>query len=128
YSTMASKRIMVVGDNSTFQELMTAILREAGYTVLQEADGHHALKWLAWFRPDIIFLDMEAPDVDRWTFLFTNYWIFGSQAPIIAVTESRVMPMPATSRLRESFPKPTTRSEAYNLLHILQLQSDMPGT
>jgi CheY-like chemotaxis protein len=121
---MVSRRVMIIGDDAAFQELMTTTLTEAGYTVLHEADGHHALKWLAWFRPDLIFLDLETPDVDRWTFLFTNYWIFGSQAPIFTVTAANVMPMPANMRLRDSFPRPTSRSEVYNLLHLLQLHSD----
>jgi len=58
---MAKKRIMVVDDEESLRELLTAIMEQEGYEVIIAADGNECLKKLKTVRPDLILLDMMMP-------------------------------------------------------------------
>lgn len=58
---MAKKRIMVVDDEESLRELVTAIMEQEGYEVIRAADGNECLKKLKTVRPDLILLDMMMP-------------------------------------------------------------------
>ncbi|MDP9801159.1 two-component system OmpR family response regulator [Arcanobacterium wilhelmae] len=57
-------RILVVDDEPTIRELLSASLRFAGFDVAAAADGAEALKQQAIFAPDIVVLDVMLPDMD----------------------------------------------------------------
>lgn len=63
-STEVEARILVVDDEPTIRELLTASLRFAGFEVASAADGHEALRAHRDNRPDLVVLDIMLPDMD----------------------------------------------------------------
>jgi CheY-like chemotaxis protein len=60
---------MVVDDNPVCRDMLGLLLRDAGYTVWEVADGRQALERLrAGPRPGLIVLDLAMPVVDGFTF------------------------------------------------------------
>jgi two-component system chemotaxis response regulator CheY len=54
--------VLVVDDDALMRELLKAILREEGFTVVGEAkDGQDALKQLDRLSPDVVCLDVNMP-------------------------------------------------------------------
>ena len=60
-------RLLVVDDEPSIRELLTASLRFAGFEVLPAADGAEALKLAEQHRPDLVVLDIMLPDLDGFT-------------------------------------------------------------
>src|SRR3954470_15842599 len=60
-------RLLVVDDEPSIRELLTASLRFAGFEVLSAADGAEALKLAEQHRPDLVVLDIMLPDLDGFT-------------------------------------------------------------
>jgi two-component system OmpR family response regulator len=60
-------RLLVVDDEPSIRELLTARLRFAGFEVFGAADGAEALKLAEQYRPDLVVLDVMLPDVDGFT-------------------------------------------------------------
>lgn len=58
---MAKKKVMIVDDEESLRELVTAIMEQEGYEVITAADGDECLKKLKNVRPDLILLDMMMP-------------------------------------------------------------------
>lgn len=59
-----SERLLVVEDEPTLRELLSASLRLAGFTVVPVATGAQALAAVREQRPDLIVLDVMLPDFD----------------------------------------------------------------
>ncbi len=57
-------RLLVVDDEPSIRELLTASLRYAGFEVFPAADGAEALKLADRHRPDLVVLDVMLPDFD----------------------------------------------------------------
>jgi len=57
-------RLLVVDDEPSIRELLTASLRFAGFEVYGAADGSEALKMAEQHRPDLVVLDVMLPDFD----------------------------------------------------------------
>jgi two-component system OmpR family response regulator len=57
-------RLLVVDDEPSIRELLTASLRFAGFEVFPAADGAEALKLADQLRPDLVVLDIMLPDLD----------------------------------------------------------------
>ena len=57
-------RLLVVDDEPSIRELLTASLRFAGFDVVAAEDGAQALKQAELHRPDLIVLDVMLPDLD----------------------------------------------------------------
>ncbi len=57
-------KLLVVDDEPSIRELLTASLRFAGFEVVPAADGAEALKLAEQHRPDLVVLDMMLPDLD----------------------------------------------------------------
>ena len=53
------KRILVVDDDPSFRELLTAFLDQQGYEVESAADGGETLKLLRSESTDLVLLDLE---------------------------------------------------------------------
>jgi two-component system OmpR family response regulator len=60
-------RLLVVDDEPSIRELLTASLRFAGFDVVPAADGAEALKLAEQHRPDLVVLDVMLPDLDGFT-------------------------------------------------------------
>ncbi|MGV9850805.1 response regulator transcription factor [Streptomyces sp. NPDC003442] len=60
----ASERLLVVEDEPTLRELLSASLRLAGFAVVAVATGEEALAAVRERRPDLIVLDVMLPDID----------------------------------------------------------------
>ena len=79
-------KIMLVDDSKTMRNIQKNILSQLGYTEVEEAcDGQDALNKAAAFKPDLILLDWNMPNVDGLTFAKT-YRSQGHATPIIMVT------------------------------------------
>jgi two-component system alkaline phosphatase synthesis response regulator PhoP len=57
-------RILVVDDEQSILDLVTAYLRREGYEVHTAPDGHSGLKAARSFKPDLIVLDVMLPGMD----------------------------------------------------------------
>lgn len=57
-------RILVVDDMPANLEVITEILKGAGYTVMTAIDGERALKRVQTHPPDLILLDVQMPGID----------------------------------------------------------------
>jgi two-component system OmpR family response regulator len=60
----ASPRLLVVDDEPSIRDLLSASLRFAGYDVVTAADGSSALTQAEKHRPDLVVLDVMMPDMD----------------------------------------------------------------
>jgi PAS domain S-box-containing protein len=54
-------RVLVVDDNRDAAETLSALLTIMGHTAPVAADGHQALRMIAGFRPQVVFLDIGMP-------------------------------------------------------------------
>ncbi|RXA18251.1 response regulator [Methanosarcina sp. MSH10X1] len=61
--------ILVVDDDKDSRELLSVILRDAGYSVAFLYDGKNVLKVAKNLKPDIITLDVFLPDTNGWLVL-----------------------------------------------------------
>jgi two-component system, OmpR family, alkaline phosphatase synthesis response regulator PhoP len=57
-------KILVVDDEPSVTNLVSAYLRNEGYEVFTAADGHAGLKAARTFKPDLIILDLMLPGID----------------------------------------------------------------
>jgi two-component system, chemotaxis family, chemotaxis protein CheY len=78
--------IVVVEDDHSIREIVTAVLEEEGHEVLQAPDGAIALAVLDRRSPDVILLDMRMPVMDGWTFARAYRQRPGHHAPIVLMT------------------------------------------
>jgi two-component system OmpR family response regulator len=60
-------RLLVVDDEPSIRELLTASLRFAGFEVFGAEDGAEALRLAEQHRPDLVVLDVMLPDLDGFT-------------------------------------------------------------
>ena len=61
---MAGKVILVVDDSPTQLKLTTSFLHGKGYEILTAVDGEDALEKAAFYKPDLIVLDVVMPKMD----------------------------------------------------------------
>lgn len=83
----AAKRVLIVEDNELNMKLFHDLLEAHGYATLQTRDGMEALKLARQYRPDLILMDIQLPEVSG---LEVTKWIKEDEElkviPIIAVT------------------------------------------
>ncbi|MEJ2737511.1 MAG: response regulator transcription factor, partial [Anaerolineae bacterium] len=61
---MPGAKILVVDDEQSILDLVTAYLRREGYEVQTAVDGHGGLQAARAFKPDLIVLDIMLPGMD----------------------------------------------------------------
>jgi CheY-like chemotaxis protein len=61
--------VLVVDDDVTIRETVTALLADEGYVVAQAANGMEALACLERQVPQVVLLDMRMPVLDGWGFV-----------------------------------------------------------
>ncbi len=60
---IAAKRVLIVEDNDLNMKLFHDLLEAHGYDTLQTKDGLEALKLAREYRPDLILMDIQLPEV-----------------------------------------------------------------
>ena len=82
-----AKRVLIVEDNELNMKLFHDLLEAHGYRTLQTKDGMEALRLARHYRPDIILMDIQLPEVSG---LEVTKWIKEDDdlrsIPVIAVT------------------------------------------
>ena len=58
------KKILIVEDNSDYREIMSLSITKMGYRVIPAKDSCEAIAFAEAEGPDLIFMDMQLPDVD----------------------------------------------------------------
>ncbi|CAN7396113.1 hybrid sensor histidine kinase/response regulator [Massilia sp. LjRoot122] len=56
-----ARRVLVVDDNRDAAETLAAVLGQLGHQALVANDGHQALRMMAGFQPQVVFLDLGMP-------------------------------------------------------------------
>ncbi|HET6315927.1 MAG TPA: response regulator [Chloroflexota bacterium] len=69
YAAAKERQILVIEDEPPIRGFLADVLGDAGYQVLQAADGMEGLKQLRRDRPDLIVLDLMLPRLSGWQFL-----------------------------------------------------------
>jgi len=81
------KRVLIVEDNDLNMKLFNDLLVAHGYGTLQTKDGTEVLALARQYRPDLILMDIQLPEVSG---LQVTQWIKSDDAlrsiPVIAVT------------------------------------------
>ena len=84
---MDQKKILIVEDNELNMKLFHDLLEVHGYATLQTKDGREALQLAREYRPDLILMDIQLPEVSG---LEVTKWIKAGDElesiPVIAVT------------------------------------------
>ena len=57
------KRILVVEDNELNMKLLNDVLEAHGYEVMSTGRGLVAIEWARQYRPDLILMDLQLPDL-----------------------------------------------------------------
>lgn len=80
-----SARLLVVDDEATILQLLSASLRFVGYDVVTAANGPDAVRVAAATRPDLVLLDVMMPDVDGFE-VVQRLRTAGRYVPVIFLT------------------------------------------
>jgi len=60
----ATKKILIVEDNTDSRELVLKVLKNRGYLLMEAADGEDALLKATEQLPDLILMDISIPKID----------------------------------------------------------------
>jgi two-component system cell cycle response regulator DivK len=81
------KTVLVVEDNDLNMKLFHDVLEAGGYKVLQATDGMEGWRMAREYRPDLILMDIQLPDVSG---LEVTEWLKDDETlrsiPVIAIT------------------------------------------
>jgi two-component system chemotaxis response regulator CheY len=58
------KTILAVDDSASMRQMIAVTLREAGYEVVEAADGAEALEYARKHRVDLVLADVNMPNID----------------------------------------------------------------
>jgi len=118
------RTILIADDKLTGREWARAVLEDAGYIVLEAADGNEALHQARAARPDLILLDLHMPGLDGYHVVeeLRRSAEFAA-TPIVALTASamqgdreRAMSSGFTAYLAKPIKLLTLRAEVERLL------------
>lgn len=81
------KQVMIVEDNELNMKLFRDLIEASGYTTIQTRNGMEALDLARKYRPDLILMDIQLPEVSG---LVVTKWLKDdddlAHIPVIAVT------------------------------------------
>lgn len=79
-------RIMLIDDSKTMRNIQKSVLKQLGYTEIEEAcDGQDALSKITAFQPDLCLVDWNMPNMDGLSFV-KAYRQQNKATPLIMVT------------------------------------------
>jgi two-component system cell cycle response regulator DivK len=82
-----SKRILIIEDQEDNRAILRDLLSQAGYVLIEAADGEEGVKLAQSERPDLILMDIQLPVIDGYEATRRIKAKPGLEAiPIIAVT------------------------------------------
>lgn len=85
-------RIMLIDDSKTMRNIQKAVLLQLGHKeVLEACDGQDALSKVAAFKPELLLVDWNMPNMDGLTFVKT-FRQANKTTPIIMVTSEAERP------------------------------------
>ena len=61
---MAGEQILVVEDNEKNMKLFRDVLQATGYRTLEATAGARAVELATEYRPDVVLMDIQLPDID----------------------------------------------------------------
>ena len=64
-----TKKIMIIEDDKSIQDIYTLNFQASGYEVILEGDGLSGISSVVEKKPDIILLDVMMPKMDGFAFL-----------------------------------------------------------
>ncbi len=80
-------KILLVDDSKTMRNIQKAVLAQLGQHEINEAcDGQDALSKAAAFKPDLLLVDWNMPNMDGLTFVKAYRAQYSKTIPIIMVT------------------------------------------
>jgi len=62
--TKALSTILIIEDYSDTRELLSTLLRQNGYNVIEAEDGIEGILKAGWLYPDLILMDLSLPEMD----------------------------------------------------------------
>lgn len=79
--------ILIVEDDPNARDIMSRIISEAGWKVIEASNGKEALRKIKSGLPGLILLDLMMPEMDGFEFMdkFRSY-SFGADVPVIIIT------------------------------------------
>jgi len=84
-------RVLVVDDDPDIRRLLVAVLRRAGYELLEACNGRHALREMHDDKPGLVLMDLTMPEVSGWDVLNERAGDLAlQQIPIIVVTANNI--------------------------------------
>ena len=87
-----ARTILLVDDEPLMREVAALLLEEAGFKVVEAANGEEAIERLRHFRPDLVLLDVVMPRIDGWGVL-AFIRTMPDPVPVVVVTGmSEVVP------------------------------------
>jgi CheY-like chemotaxis protein len=81
----ARSRVLVVDDDSSILDTVSAILSGEGYQVMSAGGGEEALALVRTWHPTLVLLDMRMPVMDGWA-VARHLREAGSRVPIVVMT------------------------------------------
>jgi DNA-binding response OmpR family regulator len=81
------EKILIIEDEQSLLDLLSAKLKKEGYTVDFATDGEEGLKKIEEFKPDLILLDIVMPKIDGYEVLETLH-SQNSKTPVIIISNS----------------------------------------
>jgi DNA-binding NarL/FixJ family response regulator len=87
--TRFSGPILVVDDNAGFRLFVTGLLEQAGYEIVEAADGDEALRIAEAVTPSLVLLDVHLPAKAGYVVCQELRTRFGERLPIIFVSGTR---------------------------------------
>jgi CheY-like chemotaxis protein len=113
-------QVLVVEDDEAIRALVSDVLRDDGYDVLEASNGIEALAHLRNGRPDLIILDLMMPVMDGWAFVEEcRQRRYCEDVPILVTSASHDLPRTA-ERLR-SFGVRTCLAKPFDVDGLLAL-------
>jgi CheY-like chemotaxis protein len=98
--------ILIVEDHTDSREAIAELVRDAGHTPCEAANGREALDWLKAQTelPCLIMLDLRMPTMDGWDFFRALNEVQGlSSVPVIVISVT----------IHEDAPKPVLPAKAF---------------
>lgn len=122
--------VLVVDDDKNSNELLSIVLREAGFSVASFYSGKNILAVSKKLKPDIITLDILLPDTNGWLVLrqLKNDPITAS-IPVLIISVTNNNELGIAFGATYSFTKPVRRAELVNSLKEItnKLKLENPG-